>query len=53
MIEIRREEYLKKAGIKRGKVRNLNLPRTKVVGWGMNKTLLQIERAMDLLYRKK
>lgn len=43
----------RKAGIKRGKVRNPDLPRTKIGDWGFSKIISEIEKAIDLFYRRK
>ncbi len=43
----------KKAGIKRGNKRNPKLPRTKVTNWGLSKVISEIDRVIDLIYRRK
>ncbi|MEH7075906.1 hypothetical protein [Neobacillus drentensis] len=43
---------MKKAGIKRGKRKNFDLTKTKVSDWGIS-TISKIDKAIDLLYRKK
>lgn len=43
----------KKAGIKRGKKRNINAPKTKVKDWGFDKIISIIDRAIDLIYRSR
>lgn len=43
---------MKKAGIKRGRV-NRNLPRTKIIDWGLNKTISQLDRIIDIIDKRR